>query len=81
MEMVGSRTQTTENDTESEIIGILLAFGCCTATASLVVFQKPLLSKYDSQLLCAVYYGTGTCFAVSVYILLVALPPIAMKNT
>ena len=63
-------------------MGIAPAFlMSCTATASLVGFQKPLLSKYDSQLLCAVYYGAGTCFAVSVYIIIVALPSIAMIDS
>ena len=78
MEMVGVSSQTSEENVSNEIIGLCLSVVVCTCVASLLVFQKPLLSKYQPQVLCTVYYGTGTCFAVAVYAILVILPAIAM---
>ena len=78
MEMVGVSSQTSEENTMKEIIGLSLSVLVCTCVASLVVFQKPLLSKYDPQVLCAVYYGTGTCFAITVYLFLILFPAIIM---
>ena len=78
MEMVGVSSQENEINVFHEIVGISLAIIVCTCVASLVVFQKPLLSKYEPQVLCTVYYGIGTCFAISIYLIIMILPATTM---
>lgn len=81
MELVGNSSSTvSETDMWNEIIGMTLAFGVCTCVASLVVFQKPILTKYSPALICAMYYGTGTCIVLSTYLLLCSLPFIFLMD-
>jgi drug/metabolite transporter (DMT)-like permease len=52
-------------DTEKNVtVGILLTAAQCTAMAAVIVFQKPLLARYDPSLVTFTYYGFGTCVTV-----------------
>ena len=54
------------NDDEEEnvTLGLAIVVVQCLAMASLIVFQKPLLDKYDSTVLTYVYYTIGAAITL-----------------
>jgi drug/metabolite transporter (DMT)-like permease len=75
MELVGSSDMfVSEEDMMSdELFGLGIAVAVCICLASVIVVQKPLLSKYNPAVLCTVFYGIGTFVSLSLYVLLVSL--------
>lgn len=48
------------DDSKNVVLGTILVCIQVTAMASLIVFQKPLLNRYDPTVLTFVYYGVGS---------------------
>jgi uncharacterized membrane protein len=53
------------SDAESNVtVGTLLVLLQCSAMASIIVFQRPLLRKYQPSLLTFIYYSIGSLITV-----------------
>jgi drug/metabolite transporter (DMT)-like permease len=55
---------TSTQDEKNITLGTIIVITQCVAMASVLVFQKPLLSKYDPPLVTFTYYSCGMCFTV-----------------
>lgn len=53
-----------EDEEENVSLGLAIVVVQCLAMASLIVFQKPLLDKYDSTVLTYVYYTIGAAITL-----------------
>lgn len=61
MEIMSTSGDISSPENTKILIGTFFTFCECVCMASLIVFQKPLLTKYSPPVLTCVYYSTG-CF-------------------
>ena len=64
---------TGDDDSKNIVVGTILVCVQVTAMASLIVFQKPLLSRYDPTVLTFVYYGVGSGGDIYIYQLILCV--------
>jgi drug/metabolite transporter (DMT)-like permease len=58
-----------DDESSNVVLGTILVCVQVTAMASLIVFQKPILSKYDPAVLTFVYYAIGSGYLLSSHLL------------